>query len=97
MEGLMCGDTFKLIIDTNCLIFTFTERDLQKNDMSNSFESESVSGTKRRKNGRDWLVALRYKLNQPKEGGECEASNQSVECFQVVNEIHPEEKLSTDI
>ena len=28
--------------------------------------------------GRDWLVALRYKITQLKERGECEVSNQSV-------------------
>ena len=28
--------------------------------------------------GRDWLVALRYKITQPIERGECEVNNQSV-------------------
>ena len=37
--------------------------------------------------GRDWLIALRYRLNQPIERGECERIDKNVNCVHPVNEV----------
>ena len=47
--------------------------------------------------GRDWLVALRYKITQPIERGDCKVNTKTVKCNKVVGEINPEEKQSPEI
>ena len=47
--------------------------------------------------GRDWLVALRYKITQPIERGECEVNQKNVNSNKMVNEISPEEKPSPEV
>ena len=47
--------------------------------------------------GRDWLIALRYKITQPIERGECNVNTKFTECAEVVNEISPEEKISPEV
>ena len=37
--------------------------------------------------GRDWLVALRYRINQPIERGECEGIDKNVNCVRPVDEV----------
>ena len=37
--------------------------------------------------GRDWLVALRYRINQPMERDECEGIDKNVNCVHHVNEV----------
>ena len=37
--------------------------------------------------GRDWLVALRYRIDQPIELGECERIDKNVNCVHPVNEV----------
>ena len=37
--------------------------------------------------GRDWLIALRYQIKQPKESDECERTTQAVNCDQSVKKI----------
>ena len=46
--------------------------------------------------GRDWLVALQYKIMQPKERGECKVNVKTVNCDKSVCEISPEEKRSPE-
>ena len=47
--------------------------------------------------GRDWLIALRYKITQPIKRGECNVNNKFTECAEAVNEISPEEKISPEV
>ena len=47
--------------------------------------------------GRDWLVALRYKITQPIERGECEVNNQSVNSVNFVREVNPENQQSPQV
>ena len=47
--------------------------------------------------GRDWLIALRYKITQPIERGKCNVNTKFTECAEVVNEISPEEKISPEV
>ena len=47
--------------------------------------------------GRDWLVALRYKITQPIERGECNVNAKTVNCNKSICEISPEEKRSPGI
>ena len=47
--------------------------------------------------GRDWLVALRYKITQPIERGECRINQQNVDNSQIICEISPEEKQSPEV
>ena len=47
--------------------------------------------------GRDWLVALRYKITQPIKRGRCKVNTKTVNCNKVVGEISPEEKRSSEI
>ena len=47
--------------------------------------------------GRDWLVALRYKITQPIERGECKVNAKTVNCNKSICEISPEEKRSPEI
>ena len=47
--------------------------------------------------GRDWLIALRYKITQPIERGECNVNTKFTECAEAVNEISPEEKISPEV
>ena len=44
--------------------------------------------------GRDWLVALRYKIAQPIERRECEVNNQSVNSDNFIREVNPENQQS---
>ena len=37
--------------------------------------------------GRDWLVALRYRINKPIERGECGGIDKNVNCVHHVNEV----------
>ena len=136
MEGTMCGNYFKAIIDTGSPVSIFTKRDLQKivgerkvviRDMIEGeryvdynkkpleslgyqfvwLEVAGVTVSKARvlvapisgKSivGRDWLVALRYKLTQPIERGECKINKQIVNCEEPVCEISPEKKQNPEI
>ena len=47
--------------------------------------------------GRDWLVALRYKITQPIERGECKVNAKTVNCNKSICEISLEEKQSLEI
>ena len=47
--------------------------------------------------GRDWLVALRYKITQPIERGECKINKQIVNCEEPVCEISPEKKQNPEV
>ena len=47
--------------------------------------------------GRDWLIALRYKIRQPIERGECKVNTEFVKCAKAVSEISPEENISPEI
>ena len=126
MEGLMCGNYFKAIIDTGSPVSIFTEKDLQKivaerkvviremieNEryvdynkkplelLGYQFVRLEVAGVTVSKArvlvapnsgksivGRDWLVALRYRINQPIERGECEGIDKNVKCVHPVNEV----------
>ena len=44
--------------------------------------------------GRDWLIALRYKISQPIERGECKVNTEVVNDAKVMNDISPEESVS---
>ena len=52
--------------------------------------------------GRDWLVARRYRFNQPIERGDCERYNKNVNCVHPVNEVknancvHPMNEVKTE-
>ena len=46
--------------------------------------------------GCNWLVALRYKITQPKERGEFEINQQNVNSRKTICEISPEEKQSPE-
>ena len=136
MDGTMCGNYFKAIIDTGSPVYIFTKRDLQKiiserkvviRDMIDNeryvdcnkrslellgyqfvrLEVAGVTVSKARvlvapnsgKSiiGRDWLIALRYKISQPIERGECKVNTKFTECAEAVNEISPEEKISPEV
>ena len=136
MEGTMCGNYFKAIIDTGSPVSIFTKRDLQKiigerkvviRDMIDheryvdynkrplellgyQFVRLEVAGVTVSKArvlvapnsgksiiGRDWLIALRYKITQPIERGECNVNTKFTECAEAVNEISPEEKISPEV
>ena len=47
--------------------------------------------------GRDWLVALRYKITQPIERGECKINKQIVSYKEPVCEISPEKKQKPEV
>ena len=47
--------------------------------------------------GRDWLVALRYKITKPIERGECKANSQSVNSNKVICEISPENQQNPQV
>ena len=47
--------------------------------------------------GRDWLVALRYKISQPIERGECVTNQQIVNSNELIGEINPEEKQNPEV
>ena len=47
--------------------------------------------------GHDWLVALRYKITQLIERGECEVNNQSVNSDNFVREVKPENQQSSQV
>ena len=47
--------------------------------------------------GRDWLVALRYKITQPIERRECKINKQSLRCEESINEISPEKRLNPEV
>ena len=136
LEGTMCGNYFKAIIDTGSPVSIFTKRDLQKiigerkvviRDMIDQeryvdynkrplellgyqfvrLEVAGVTVSKARvlvapnsgKSiiGRDWLIALRYKITQPIERGECNVNTKFTECAEAVNEISPEEQISPEV
>ena len=136
MEGTMCGNYFKAIIDTGSPVSIFTKRDLQKiigerkvvlRDMIDQeryvdynkrplellgyqfvrLEVAGVTVSKARvlvapnsgKSiiGRDWLIALRYKITQSIERGECNVNTKFTECAEAVNEISPEEKINPEV
>ena len=46
---------------------------------------------------RDWIVALRYKITQPTERGECKINKQSLKCEDSINEISPEKRLNPEV
>ena len=46
--------------------------------------------------GRDWLVALRYKITQPIERGESKINKQNVNCKESICEISPEENQNPE-
>ena len=136
MEGTMCGNYFKAIIDTGSPVSIFTKRDLLKivgerkvvirdmiegeryvdynkkplNLLGYQFVRLEVAGVTVSKArvliapnsgksivGRDWLVALRYKINQPIEKGECVINQLIVNNNKVKNEISPEEKQNPEV
>ena len=45
---------------------------------------------------RDWLVALRLKITQPIEGGECKINTETVKCNKSICEISTKEKRSPE-
>ena len=47
--------------------------------------------------GRDWLVALRYKITQPIKRGECKINQQNEGCKESIFEISPEEKQNPEV
>ena len=47
--------------------------------------------------GDDWLVALRYKITQPIERGECNVNKQNAGCKEAIFEISPEEKQNPEV
>ena len=47
--------------------------------------------------GRDWLVALRYKITQLIERGECKTNKQFVNCEKPVCKISPEKKQNPEV
>ena len=47
--------------------------------------------------GRDWLIALRYKISQPIETDECKVNTEVVNDAKVINETGPEERVSTEV
>ena len=47
--------------------------------------------------GRDWLIALRYKISQPIGRSECKVNTEVVNDAKVMNEISPEESISPDV
>ena len=47
--------------------------------------------------GRDWIVALRYKITQPIERGECKINKQNVNCKESICEKSPEEKQNPEV
>ena len=47
--------------------------------------------------GRDRLVALRYKITQPIEIGECERNNQSVNSDNFIREVNPENQQNPQV
>ena len=47
--------------------------------------------------GHDWLVALRYKINQPLERGECVSNQQIIYSNKLIGEISPEEKQNPEV
>ena len=136
MEGTMCGNYFKAIIDTGSPVFIFTKRDLTKiigkrkvviRDMIDNeryvdynkkpldllgyhFECLEVAGVTVSKArvlvapnsgksiiGRDWLIALRYKISQPIERGECKVNTKAGDDPRAINEISPEESISPEV
>ena len=46
--------------------------------------------------GRNWLINLRYKINQPIERGECKLNTDFLKCAEQVNEVSPEESINPD-
>ena len=46
---------------------------------------------------RDWLIALRYQIRHPIERGECKVNTKFAMCAEAVNEISPEEKISSEV
>ena len=136
MEGTMCGNYFKAIIDTGSPVSIFTKRDLTKiigkrkvviRDMIDNeryvdynkkpldlvgyqfvcLEVAGVTVSKARvlvapnsgKSiiGRDWLIALRYKISQPIERGECKVNTKAGDDAMAINEISPEESISPEV
>ena len=136
MEGTICGNYFKAILDTGSPVSIFTKRDLLKivgerkvviKDMIEGeryvdynkkplsllgyqfvrLEVAGVTVSKARvliapnsgKSivGRDWLVALRYKMSQPIERGECVTNQQIVNSNKLIGEISPEEKQNLEV
>ena len=134
MEGTMCGNYFKAIIDTGSPVSIFTKRDLQKivgerkvviRDMIEGeryvdydkkplellgyqFVRLKIAGITVSKArvlvapnsgksivGRDWLVALRYKITQPIERCECKMKKQIVNCKEPVCEMSSEKKTKS--
>ena len=133
IEGMMCDNYFKAIIDTGPPVSIFTnlqkivgERKVVIRDMIGGeryvdynrkplkllgyhfvrLEVAGVTVSKARvlvapnsgKSivGRDWLVALRYKITQPIERGECEV-NQSVNSDNFNREVNPENQQSPQV
>ena len=47
--------------------------------------------------GRDWLIALRYKISQPIERGECKVNTKAGDDAKAINEISPEESISPEV
>ena len=119
MEGMICGNYFKAIIDTGSPVSIFTEiwnnrerkgsnkshdrgrtlRRLQQEATAvigllisttwssgrNCIKSQSISCANSGKStvGRDWLVALRYKITQPIEIGEWKVK-QNLNCKEPI-------------
>ena len=135
MEGTMCGNYFKPIIDTGFPVSNFTKRDLTKiigerkvviRDMIDNERyvdyikrplellgydilRQEVAGVTVSKTrvlvapnsgksiiGRAWLIALRYKISQPIERGECKVNTEFVKCAEAENEISPDENISPE-
>ena len=47
--------------------------------------------------GRDWLIALRYKISQPIERGECKVNTEAGDDAKAINEISPEKSISPEV
>ena len=47
--------------------------------------------------GRAWLIALRYKISQPIEKGECKVNTEVVNDAKVINDMSPEESISPEV